>query len=183
MEPPKHNATNVRNTRNARNGRNLHKKCPQGYGTRKAYVRKTGVSVKEACVPLHVERASTRRGHLGEHKVCPEGDIPKASYMRKGANGSPPVYVPPTCIRGPSRIGILRRGDLKKYGYRYDLPEKERQVALVKAMKKYGILETFHKLNAIANISESTHKVPAQRFREDALWVLGIYNKQKEGLK
>jgi hypothetical protein len=182
MEPPKNSGANLRNTRNARNAHNPHKKCPQGYGTRKSYIRKTGVSVREACVPLHVERASNTR-RLGEHKRCPEGDIPKASYMRKGANGSPPVYVPPTCIRAPSRIGILRRGDLKKYGYRYDLPEKQRQEALVKAMKKYGILETFHKLNAIANISESTHKVPAERFREDATWVLGIYNKQKEGLK
>ena len=156
--------------------KNLHKGCKTGYVRRKSYVRKNGVSVRETCVPL---KAPSQTRRVGEHISCREGDIPKASYYRKGLNGMPPVYVPPTCVRGPSRIGILRRGDLKVFGYRYDLPEEARHQALEKAMKKYGVLGTWHKLNAIANISESTNPVPASKFKADANWVLGIYNKQK----
>lgn len=152
-----------------------HRSCPKGYTRRRSYRRKNGVPVREACVPPI--RNTTRK--VGEYISCREGDIPKASYIRKGLPGHPPVYVPPSCIRGPSRIGILRRGDLKVFGYRYDLPEEQRRSSLEKAMKKYGVLETWHKLNAIANISKSTNPVPASKFREDADWVLAIYNKHK----
>jgi hypothetical protein len=83
-------------------------------------------------------------------------------------------------VRGPSRIGILRRGDLKIFGYRYDLPVELRHAALEKAMNKYGVLATWHKLEAIANISKTTNPVPASKFKEDANWVLSIYNKEKD---
>jgi len=157
----------------------FHKECKEGYGKRRSYIRKDGVPVREACIPLKSANSMTRK-NVGKHIPCPEGDIPKASYIRKGLPGQPSVYVPPTCVRGPSRIGILRRGDLKKFGYRYDLSDEARHQALEKAMKKYGILETWHKLNAIANISKGTNPVPAAKFQEDASWVLGIYNQTKQ---
>jgi hypothetical protein len=47
-------------------------------------------------------------------------------------------------------------------------------------MKHYGVLETWQKLNAIANISKTTNPVPASVFHQDATWVLGIYNEQKK---
>lgn len=159
------------------------KPCPPGHTRRRAYVRRTGVSVREACVPLKGVSHNSNTRRVGSHKHCKEGDIPKASYYRKSSLGKADVYVPPSCIRGPSRIGILRRGDLKKYGYGYHLPEQMRRDALTKAMKKYGVLSTWHKLNAIANISASTNPEPASIFKKDAEWVLSIYNKEKETMK
>ena len=154
----------------------LHKNCPKGYSTRRSYTRKNGVSVRETCVP--VIKSNTRK--VGEHISCKEGDIPKASYIRKGKHGHPSVYVPPTCVRGSSRIGLLRKGDLKAFGYKYDLPVEVRHQALEKAMNKYGILETWHKLEAISNLTKITNPVPASKFKEDADWILSIYNKQKD---
>jgi len=164
----------------------FHKGCKEGYTRRRSYVRKNGVSVREACVPKstqqkpQMQRQTRKNKRTGQYISCPEGDIPKASYVRKGLPGHPPIYVPPTCMRGVSRIGILRRGDLKKYGYRYDLPLEARRQSLEKAMKHYGVLETWQKLNAIANISKTTNPVPASVFHQDATWVLGIYNEQKK---
>lgn len=164
----------------------FHKGCKEGYTRRRSYVRKNGVSVREACVPKSTQhkeqsQSQTRKNkRTGQYISCPEGDIPKSSYVRKGLPGHPPIYVPPTCMRGVSRIGILRRGDLKKYGYRYDLPLEARRKSLEKAIKHYGVLETWQKLNAIANISKTTNPVPASVFQQDAAWVLGIYNEQKK---
>lgn len=47
-------------------------------------------------------------------------------------------------------IGPLRRNQLSKYGYHTNIPENKRDEALDKAVKEYGALSVFRKLNALA---------------------------------
>ena len=154
---------------------------------RKSYTRKNGVHVKSACVP----RASLKK-KAGERIECPPGKIPRASYIRsfgvealkgfikhtKHGNvrvkpTAKNVFVPASCVQGPTRIGPLKRGDLQKFGYGYKEPEEIRRVALKRAAGEYGALSLYHKLDAVAKLSVGH---PASSiFAADRDWVRAKY--------
>jgi len=164
---------------------------------RRAYTRKNGVHVKSACVP----RPSNGRRHCGPSEIIRSGYHRKISsriraqgYTRKLRNGRlihvyPKIanntYVPPTCVKnvGKSgklskrvpRIGPLRKGDLKKFGYSYKLPDDVRRKALTSAVEEYGALSTYRKLNAVAKLSGLSVPKAGQVFGADRNWVHNKY--------
>jgi hypothetical protein len=138
------------------------KECPPGKIERKGYVRKFGA------------------------------DILKRGYTVKKVSGKPyrihptkeAVYVKPSCIKklglptqpGPGeRFGILRKGELKKHGYIYDSSQESRHNALKKAMKEFGALGVFRKLDAVAKLSKRRVPRAAQVFKADRDWIRNNY--------
>ena len=138
------------------------KHCPPGKVERKGYVRKFGAEV-------------LKRGYT----------VKKASgkaYRIRPAKGS--VYVKPSCIKDrglpgkPSpgeSFGLLRKGELKKHGYVYQTSEDSRHVALKKAIKEFGALGVFRKLDAVAKLSKNTVPKASRVFKADQDWLRRKY--------
>lgn len=126
--------------------------CPKGYILRKAYTRKFNPSVKST-------------GFTVRRKGTTYVVRPKANTIR----------VPAVCIKNrgtPGKgIGKLRKGELIKYGYQYRLSDSLRQVALRKAIKRYGALSVYRKLDAVAKLSIKTAPDANKIFTRDREWV------------
>lgn len=132
------------------------KNCPKGYHFRKSFTRKfhanvinSGYTVRRKG-KLYTVKPSNREVHINSR--CVKG---------KHANQS----------NGSMRIGKLRKGDLIKYGYQYRLADRLRHKALEKAIKAYGALSVYHKLDAISKLT--VHGAPSAHviFTRDRDWV------------
>jgi hypothetical protein len=135
--------------------------CPPGYILRKGYTRKFRASIKNAGYTVR------RKGKL---------------YTARPKSNT--VYVREACVKSRStsnqsnkskRIGKLRKGALIKYGYQYRLSDSLREKALVKAIKAYGALSVYHKLDAVAKLS--IQKAPEAHviFVRDREWIRSNY--------
>ncbi len=132
--------------------------CPKGYILRRGYTRKFRTSVKESGFTVR------RKGTVYTVR-------PKANTIR----------VPPSCIKdrglpgkGPREgegIGKLRKGELIKYGYQYRLSDSLRQAALKRAIKRFGPLSVYRKLDAVAKLSSRTAPDASKIFVRDRSWV------------
>lgn len=71
---------------------------------------------------------------------------------------------------GPG-IGELKEGKLMKVGYSAKKSKTARHGALKKAVKRYGALSTFRKLNAVATYTKRTSKGRSRTFKADRNWV------------
>ena len=132
--------------------------CPKGYIMRRGYTRRFRPTVKASGFTVR------RKGTVYTVR-------PKANTIR----------VPPSCIKdrglpgkGPREgegIGKLRKGELIKYGYQYRLSDSLRQAALRKAIKRYGPLSVYRKLDAVAKLSLRTAPDASKIFVRDRDWV------------
>ena len=132
--------------------------CPEGYTLRKGYTRKFSKSIKS-------------NGFTVRRKGTVYTVRPKVNTVR----------VPPACIKNrglPGKgvkegegIGKLRKGELIKYGYQYRLSDSLRQAALKKAIKRYGALSVYRKLDAVAKLSLRTAPDASGIFVKDRDWV------------
>jgi len=134
-------------------------KCPPGKIERRGYVRKFGSSVIRK--GYTVKRASGKQYHV----------YPK----------NPSVYVKPGCVKDrglPGKLipgegfGPMRKGELKKYGYVYLKPEHVRHEALNKAIKEFGAIGVYHKLDAITKLSKRTAPEASKVFKGDREWLI-----------
>jgi hypothetical protein len=75
-----------------------------------------------------------------------------------------------TAKHGPG-IGPLKEGPLTKLGYHSTASRTTRRTALRKAVKRYGPLSTFRKLNAIATYGKRTTKTKSKTYKTDRNWV------------
>jgi hypothetical protein len=136
--------------------------CPNNKIHRKAYTRKNGVHVHSTCVspssPVNV-RTHSKLPHCPNSQIPRAAYVRKITnkvrregYLRRTKTGkivrifpkSKSTYVPASCIHNVGakgklpanapRIGPLRKGELKKHGYSYKLPEEVRRTALTKAI-------------------------------------------------
>jgi hypothetical protein len=142
------------------------------------------------------------RKSLGLTKKCPKGYILRAPYKRRFRNtvrregylrrvSGKTVRVRPqkestiveaTCVKdrglpGKQVIGMgpLRKGELIQFGYSFRLPAEARRKALQKAVKKFGPLGVFRKLDAVAKLSTRTVPQASRVFSEDRDWVRSTY--------
>jgi hypothetical protein len=100
------------------------------------------------------------------------------------------TYVPAGCIRnrglpgkGPREgegIGSLRKGELIKYGYSYRLADSTREKALRKAIKAYGALSVYRKLDAVSKYSMRTAPDASRIFARDRDWIRRNFELKKE---
>ena len=80
-----------------------------------------------------------------------------------------------------ARFGhLLVRGALRDVGYNINLTEKERQRILDKAVKQYGGLSVFRKLNALYTLNKNRNPSLARKFKRDADYVKRKYYNTKE---
>ena len=70
---------------------------------------------------------------------------------------------------------LLVRGALREFGYSIHLPEEKRREILKKAVKKYGGLSVFRKLNAVATLQKNVNPQISKRFKADAEWVKRMF--------
>jgi hypothetical protein len=126
-------------------------------------------------------------------KRCPRGTIRRNSYTRKSASGKE-SRVLSACIKdvglpgkgfkgdGPG-IGLLEEGELSKFGYEHvvHLSTNDRHTALTKAVKEYGSLTVFRKLNAVYVLTKYTSPATSILFLRDRNWVKRTFGiRQKE---
>jgi hypothetical protein len=69
------------------------------------------------------------------------------------------------------QIGPLKKGELAKYGYSFRAAESTRHSALKKAVEEYTALVVYHKLDAVAKLTEHTVPNAAKVFAADREWV------------
>lgn len=140
------------------------KVCPPGKIARAAYVRR-------------VSRNISRKGYS---KTTKSGKTIRVYPKSKS------IFVPAACVKdtgkpgklapGAPAIGPLRPGELKKYGYSYKLSVTDRRAALQKAVKAYGALGTYRKLNAVSKLTSRTSPEASARFTEDRNWIRTTYS-------
>jgi len=138
-------------------------KCPPGKIQRRGYVRKFATTVRR--------KGYTVRKASGQvYRIYPDKED---------------VYVKPSCVKDPGLPGkgpasgkgfsILRKGELKKYGYVYDESEEKRHTALKQAEKEFGALGVYRKLDAVAKLSKRTVPEAARVFAKDREWIKSKY--------
>lgn len=145
------------------------KACPRGMIRRSGYTRKYATAVR-------------REGYLVRR-----GNKTVRVYPKSSA-----VYIKSRCIkdRGAAGKGVkpgtrsivsvpLKKGELTRYGYRAMLPKYARREALRKAASAYGPLSLYHKLDAVAKLSERQAPDAARIFARDRDWVRRTYPLKK----
>ena len=119
---------------------------------------------------------------------CPKGTIRRKAYHRKGYTKKTGVRVsaarvPSACIAdvgapgkgvqgtGLPGIGPLKKGELEAVGYSRSKSARARHTALNAAIKKYGGLSTYRKLNAVAVYTKRTSPAASKTFKADRNYV------------
>ena len=171
------------------------RKCGRDKFYRKSYTRK-GRRVIGRCIrsqtryasPMKIDR-TRMRGYSKKRRVlatCPRGYVKRESYVRRTRSGRKSL-VPEQCIRnigapgkglrsGPG-IGPLRKGELAKYGYSDVINKsvKMRRESLAKAVKAYGSLGVWRKLNAVHVYTRRLSPASSKVFKADMDWIRGKY--------
>lgn len=125
--------------------------CKEGYIRRKSYNRKYKTQLRE--------KGFYRRVKGVTRKVYPKMGI---------------IHVDSACIKDPklkNKFGPLRPGLLIKHGYQYRLPIEKRHEALRSAVKEYGPLSTYHKLDAVAKLGVKRSPKSSKVFATDRDWI------------
>lgn len=153
----KHGVTQKANRRLKAHGMTVKARgsCPPGQVLRKAYVRRFKTNVRE-------------RGYTVKRGSQLYRAYPKASSTVVQAACVKDVGLPG---KGPQAIAPLRKGELLKYGYSFRKSDLERHEALRKAVKEYGALGVYRKLDAVAKLSKRAAPRAATIFKKDRDWV------------
>ena len=130
--------------------------CPKGFILRSGYTRKFRPSVKAS--GFTVRRKGTT------YTVRPKANTIKVNASCVKNRGLPGKGV-------GEGIGKLRKGEMIKYGYQYRLSDSLRQTALKKAIKRYGALSVYRKLDAVGKLSVRTAPDASKIFAKDRNWV------------
>ena len=170
------------------------RKCGKGKIYRKSYTRR-GKRVAGRCIRSQTRystrpkenRSSLRGVRLSRRylKNCPTGYIKRASYARARAGRKSIVREqcirnvgsPGKGLRGGPGIGPLRAGELSKFGYDHVVSKtlSQRRTALEKAVKAYGSLGVWRKLNAVQVYTRRLSPASSKIFKADMDWVRGKY--------
>ena len=121
---------------------------------------------------------------------CGKGSILRKAYVRESARGKR-VFVPASCIpdvgipgkgltKGLTKgqgIGPLRQGELARFGYKkvIELSTARRHLALAAAVKEYGALSVWRKLNAVYIYTRHSSPASSEVFRSDRDWIKEHY--------
>jgi hypothetical protein len=171
------------------------RKCGRGKTYRKSYTRR-GTRIAGKCIRSQTRYASplkvSRVGMRGYRKTsralrnCPTGYIKRAAFTRRAASGRKSL-VPEQCIRnigapgkglkGGPGIGPLRKGELAKFGYSdvVHATKEKRHTALSRAVKAYGSLGVWRKLNAVQVYTRRLSPASSKVFKADMDWIRGKY--------
>ena len=179
--------------------------CPPGFHPRRGYtIKRTGTKVAAACVRTTIKggshanfvksyrRLRTRRlqgyhrSQRGLSTTCKPGTILRAPYVRVAAGRR--TLVRASCIKnmgnpgkglpsGAPGIGPLQKGDLSRFGYDHvvNMTSDARRLALAAAVKEYGSLTLWRKLNALYVYTRNTSPASSTVFKADRDWIRATY--------
>ena len=147
------------------------KQCPPGKIARKGYVRRITSKVHKQGYSKKTKTGKTIKVYPKSKSIF----VPAACVKDLGKRGKLP--------EGAPKIGPLRKGELRKHGYSYKLPEQERRAALQKAIKELGALDTYRKLNAVAKLTTKTSPGASATFSSDRNWIKTTYASANGTLK
>jgi pyoverdine/dityrosine biosynthesis protein Dit1 len=109
---------------------------------------------------------------------CPPGQVLRFGFTRKFKQSKQSKkfsrLTRKRCVPG---IGKLKQGQLAKFGY-LDVVHKTtetRHAALDKAVKEFGALSVFRKLNAVYVYTRKSAKESSKIFKEDRDWIKSKY--------
>ena len=99
-----------------------------------------------------------------------------ASCIRNVGNPGKGLVTPEGQLLGPG-IGPLRKGDLSRFGYDHvtDISEGRRHLALASAVRAYGSLTVWRKLNALYVYTRNTAPGSSATFKADRDWIKAHY--------
>ena len=135
--------------------------CPSGYILRKGYTRKFSKNVKSNGFTVR-RKGTTYTVRPKKNEIT----VDASCIKDRGLQG-----------KGPNSIGKLRKGELIKYGYQYRLSDAKRRKALQKAVKQYGELSVYRKLDAVAKLSVRTAPDASKIFSKDRNWIRDNFKK------
>jgi hypothetical protein len=141
------------------------KVCPPGMIERKAFAREYSTAVRQ-------KGYTVRRATGTTYRVYPKARA---------------ISVKPQCVKdtgkpgkgAKSPIGPLRKGELHKHGYSFKLKDDDRRKALRQAVKEFGPLGVYRKLNAVSKLSKSLAPQASNVFKSDRNWVSTKYGPLK----
>ena len=118
-------------------------------------------------------------------RTCRRGTIRRTGYARTLKSGRR-IAVSSACIQdrgapgkgyegGGPGIGSLREGLLRKHGYDRHATEGRRHLALAHAVRSYGALSVWRKLNAIYVYTKRTSPAASHIFKADRDWIKSHY--------
>lgn len=124
----------------------------------------------------------------GFSRRCGSGKILRGPYVRILSKSGKRSYIPAACITnrgapgkglasGKPGIGPLRSGDLERFGYTNvtDLSQARRHIALAAAVREYGSLTVWRKLNAVYVYTKRSSPESSRIFKADRDWVNATY--------
>ena len=141
--------------------------CPKGFILRSGYTRKFRPSVKAS-------------GFTVRRKGTTYTVRPKANTIKVNATCVKNRGLPGKGVKDGEGIGKLRKGEMIKYGYQYRLSDSLRQTALKKAIKRYGALSVYRKLDAVGKLSVRTAPDASKIFVRDRNWVKENYEMKEK---
>lgn len=138
------------------------KVCPPGMIERKAFAREYSTAVRQ-------KGYTVRRATGTTYRVYPKAKA---------------ISVKPQCVKDTGKstkraIGPLRKGELHKHGYSFKLKDDDRRKALRQAVKEFGPLGVYRKLNAVSKLSKSLAPQASNVFKTDRNWVSTKYGPLK----
>lgn len=124
---------------------------------------------------------------------CAGRKITRKAYVRKGYTRKSGIHVKGSqvtarrihdvgapgkwaAIHGPG-IGPLKEGKLTRVGYSAEKKATARHRALRKAVRVYGPLSTFRKLQAVSTYTKRTSKGKSKTYKADRNWVRRVFMK------
>ena len=176
------------------------KSCRKGTILRKAYTRRVKskkIHVRSGCIRAQSQSGKKRvtvdmaimskrrkvhsamRKKFGTPK-CRKGQIVREGYILTRKTGVK-TKVAPGCIKATGlskkrgkkgkQLFVLEKGSLTQYGYHANLEEKERHMALKRAVGIIKPLSVYRKLNAIYVLNKNRNPKMAILYKGDAEWV------------
>ena len=138
------------------------KACPPGMIERKAFAREYSTAIRK-------KGYTVRRATGTTYRVYPKAKA---------------ISVKPQCVKNTGKstkrtIGPLRNGELHKHGYSFKLREDDRRRALRQAVKEFGPLGVYRKLNAVSKLSKSLAPQASNVFKSDRNWINSKYGPLK----
>ena len=175
--------------------------CPPGNSLRKSYTRK-GKRIAASCIrstSSHKQSSATFKKSVSRRMTrrlqgvstisrgvrrCATGKISRKAYVRVSKSGKR-TLVPASCIpdrgrpgkRSSPGIGPLHKGEMAKFGYAnvLSLSVADRHTALAKAVKSYGPLATWRKVNAVYVYTKNTSPALSAKYDADRKWIQQTY--------
>ncbi len=150
--------------------------CPPGQIRRTAYTRRYSTGLRQ-------RGYTVRRRNGRSYRVYPSAS---RMLVRSGCirNRGRPGKGAESIFKGGKMktaklIGPLRKGELQKHGYSTFNKTFKRRSALRKAVKEYGALGVYRKLNAVAKLGVRTMPKVAKTFKRNRNWVRKTYGPLK----